>query len=200
MSTRKKTGRTRDNAREGETDWRRSLSAGALVVAVLGVLLVAALMQTRPEADSQVELPEPTHIEVGETGPDPLPAEAVDAPPGAEGTRKEVRIEPPPAADLSRGSDPLTRRTAADLRRLRKPGGVWTLQFASMCDPDRVTALLRSLETHERLYLVPAGDCYRIWWGRFATREAALSARGVPAELTGMGDSPFPRVIAESLP
>ena len=206
ISKRKKTPRTREGARGGETDWKRSISAGALVVAVLGTLLIAALMQTRPEAETQVELPEPTHIEVGETGLDSLPVE--EEPAGSARVEEiplepepvEARREPPAPTAQPRGSGSLTRRTSADLRRLREPGGAWTLQFASMCDPERVSSLLRSLEAHERFYLVPAGDCYRVWWGRYPTREQAVRARNVPAELAAIGDSPFPRVIAESLP
>ena len=80
------------------------------------------------------------------------------------------------------------------------PGGDWTLQFASMCDPHHVRSLIASLDGQDRLYLVPAGDCYKIWWGRFDSREQAISARGIPAALGKLQDSPFPRRIAESLP
>jgi len=205
MSKRKNTARNRDAARGGAADWKRNFAAGALVVAVFGALLLAALLQTRPEAEAQAVLPEPTHIEIGETGLDSLPGEAAveTAPPGVvAGETPPAPVPPEPAAAAAPAprTGLLTRRAAADLRRLNEPGGGWTLQFASMCDPDRVAALVRSLEGRERFYLVPAGDCYRIWWGRFDSREQALAAPAIPVELASMADSPFPRIIAESLP
>lgn len=187
MSKRTKQSKAADPALAGALDRRRAIVAGAVIVAVAGTLIVAAVLQTRPEADSQVELPEPVpDVETGETGLDSLPEEAPAA---------FSQSEPPPSV-----SDPMASRAAADLRRLQASGGDWTLQFASLCDRGRVRSLVASLEGQEQFYLVPSDDCFKLWWGRFATREQAIAARGVPDALSSLTKSLYPRRIAESLP
>jgi hypothetical protein len=181
---------------------KQAIAAGAVVVAVVGTLLLAAVLQSDPEADVTVELPEPTDIEIGETALDVLPGDRSSE----TETLADTPAESPPAPIVSQSrparppEDPLAERAAVDLQRLRSRGGEWTLQFASMCDPDRVAALLSPLERYDELFLVPAGNCYRVWWGRYASREQAVAAGGIPVELSSIPENPFPRLIAEALP
>jgi septal ring-binding cell division protein DamX len=192
MSVKKNEPRSKAKSSQEGMSRKQAIAAGALVVAVLAVLLLAAVLQTDSEADVTVELPEPTEIEIGETSLDVLPGD----PPEPSDPAPAVRQSRPPAP----AADPLAARASADLQRLRSRGGPWTLQFASMCDPDRVAALLGPLERYDDFYLVPAGKCYRVWWGRFASREQAVAASGVPAELRSIPENPFPRLIAEAIP
>lgn len=202
MSAKKAESRSRGKGSSESMSRKQLISAGAVAVAVVGTLLLGAALQSDSEPDVTVELPEPTDIEIGETALDilpveesPAPATAVDRPDERQRTPAESR---PPVTP--RGADPLAERGAADLQRLRSRGGEWTLQFASMCDPERVAALLGSLERHESFFLVPAGDCYRLWWGRYRSRDQAVAAGDVPAELDSIPENPFPRRIAEALP
>ena len=181
---------------------KQLISAVAVALAVVGALLLGAVLQSDSEADLTVELPEPTDIEIGETALDILPGEESPGPTTVVDRLDENLRAPAESRPrvTPRGADPLAERGAADLQRLRSRGGEWTLQFASMCDPERVAALLNSLERHESFFLVPAGDCYRLWWGRYGSRDQAVAAGGVPAELSSIPENPFPRRIAEALP
>jgi hypothetical protein len=202
MSARKSEPKLKTKAPPERMSRKQAIAAGALVVAVLGTLLLAAALQSDSEVEMTVELPEPTDIEIGETALDVLPGDLSSEP---EAVADRVGESPPaPVArqpqETRPADDPLAERASADLQRLRSRGGPWTLQFASMCDPDRVAALLGPLARYDDFYLVPAGNCYRVWWGRYASREQAVAAPGVPAALSAIPEAPFPRRIAEALP
>ena len=177
--------RTRD-------DWPRLLSFGALVVAVLGVLLLGFALRIDRPRDATNErdpaaAPGPRDAMRGTEPPDPAPPElAADV--------------PPPSAPANR----LATRAAMDLERLAATGDGWTAQLAVLCDRTRVTELLDRFGQHAPFYVLPSlqGDnaCFRLCWNRYADREAARRADDLPPALRAIEARPLPKAIAEIVP
>jgi uncharacterized protein DUF4388 len=66
------------------------------------------------------------------------------------------------------------------------PVGKFTVQFEIVCDPSNITKALRTSAT--KVWFVPISlkgrSCYRVFWGRYETREAAdRGMREIPAAL-----------------
>lgn len=69
----------------------------------------------------------------------------------------------------------------------QNPAGNFTVQFAIVCEPSNVTKALRSRGASD-VWFIPIQlkerGCYRMFWGRFATREEADAAMArIPGEL-----------------
>ncbi len=69
---------------------------------------------------------------------------------------------------------------------LASPQGAYTLQFEIVCDPANVDKAMRS--GGSSVWFVPISlkgrSCYRVFWGHYATRDAAERAAGeIPATL-----------------
>ena len=90
-----------------------------------------------------------------------------------------------PAARAS-ANEPLGQKYAAMAREFAaKPGGVYTVQFELVCETASVTKALRG---GGEVWFVPityrGRDCYRVFWGRYETRDAALAAtKSIPKAL-----------------
>lgn len=169
-----------------KNDWKQLLSAGALVVAVVGTLIFGwALQGDHGEQGDEavVELAAPDHMPDSsgaadlEPSPDPLPPAA------------------PPVEVPAPEPDPLAARSTRDLDRMASAASGWTLQFITACDEANVRARLVDLRSHDRFYLIPVTlddrSCFRLCWGLFETREQALSASGIPGALSKINEKPL---------
>jgi septal ring-binding cell division protein DamX len=69
----------------------------------------------------------------------------------------------------------------------QNPSGNFTVQFAIVCEPSNVTRALGSSGGGSVWFtpiVLKERSCYRMFWGRFETREEAESAMGrLPGEL-----------------
>jgi len=69
--------------------------------------------------------------------------------------------------------------------------------------PESALGVLQRLGDDSRLYLLPmvldGEPCYRICWGTYRSREAALSNTDTPAQLLGLNPEPLPRRISDLL-
>jgi hypothetical protein len=161
-----------------KNDWKQLLSAGALVVAVVGTLILGWALQGEPgeaEPTEVVELAAPDHL--------PDSSGAVD-------------LEPPP---LPPEPDTLEARSARDLDRMASAAPGFTLQYMTACDENSARAKLAELEGYDEFYLIPvtldSGRCFRLCWGIYDTEKDARSAKGVPASLTAIEGDPLARTI-----
>lgn len=184
-----------------QSDWKHLLSAGSLLVAVLGTLSLGWLLQAdgeEPPGRTVIRASIPDHDAGFLSSPRELPAppsvraEEEDAPPASSG---------PAAAERPDGIEELNARANRDAGRIRSASGGWTLQFTVMCDPAHIRPKLAALGGYDRVYLLPARlddrQCFRLCWGAFATREGALAARGVPGPLASLTDRPLAKAIDE---
>ncbi len=176
---------------------RRLWAAAGLVAVVLGSLLLAALLEVEPV---QVNEAPPPAFPTDEPGPSPpvsrppQPPEAAEAAEAAEGP---TVASPAPVAE-ERSS--LTERARADAERLGASPGSWTLQLMMVCDAGTLEQSLSAARDDPDLYVVAAPDqgrgCFRVFWGRYADRNAARSA-DVPAGLLPPGEKPWPRPVSQ---
>jgi len=178
----------------GTGDWRHVLSAGALIAAVAGTLILAAVLRTgteavRPRAGHVApELPEP-----GSTG-DAVPARpAVPSPAVEASPDRTVRPRQRPPADA------LLLRTARDRERLASRPADWTLQFARFCQREHAERILADLASREDLYLVERDGCYLVCWGVYGSADLARTAGNVPPALAELPGGPFPKRVEEAL-
>jgi hypothetical protein len=87
----------------------------------------------------------------------------------------------PPATDADRARyETMAKQFAAD------KSGNFTLQFELVCEPASLTRALREGGTN--VWFIPISyrsrSCYRVFWGRYATQDAAQSAiAGIPQTL-----------------
>lgn len=183
----------------GEMSWGRYVSAGALIAGVLIVILLGAVLQADGEAGSgRVDTAAPVHPELGGDLDDGIaeptsiePAEQPQTPVTGEATGRD-------GADPGRGSEDPFDRALRDRRRLDAAGAGWTLQFGAFREAGPVSDLLRTLASRDELYIVREGGQFKIWWGHHPTRDRAVAQRGIPAELTALSDSPFPKRVGGS--
>jgi len=178
------------------SNWKQLLSGGSIVVVVVGTLILAWALQADPAdpADQMVIVGAmPDH-----QFPAPIPIEEVE--PEVDAAQPVAEVTPP-VVEPAPPSDNLDDRAADDLRRMRAAGDRWTLQFASLCSRESVRRNLALLSGHDQFYLVPTTingrPCHRLCWGFYATREAALAARGIPGPLTAITDRPAPMPAAK---
>jgi septal ring-binding cell division protein DamX len=186
VAQRKRTTSDEDRVRD---DWPRLLSFAALFAAVLGVLLLGALLRTDRPREAAID-----HDRT--TAPERKDAVRSTAAPTAA---------PPAFADdefpPSATAYPLAARAATDLERLAAVGDGWTAQLAVLCDRTRVTQLLERFGEHAPFYVLPSlqGDsaCFRICWNRYAEREAAQRAADLLPALRAIEARPLPKAISE---
>ncbi|MDH3283931.1 MAG: hypothetical protein OEQ13_04260, partial [Acidobacteriota bacterium] len=146
----------------------------------------------RPSADVAVARAEPRPAAARSTPParpEPAPATALAA-------------NSPAAAGLAAGLSDLVEagRLAEAARMAREraqfaPGGSWTLQVLFACQASTVSSAFRE-DAGSRLMLFPverpATSCYRLTWGVFPSRDAALAqATHVPAHFR-QSERPLP--------
>jgi septal ring-binding cell division protein DamX len=168
-----------------KNDWKQLVSAGALVVAVVGTLIIGWALQGEPVEELDAEL-----VELAAPDRAPDSSGAADLEPAAG-----PRPEQPPAPTPAREPDPLIARSSRDLDRMAASASGWTLQFITACDESNVRSRLVDLRSHDSFYLIPVTldgrSCFRLCWGLFQTRERALAAKGIPATLSAINDKPL---------
>jgi septal ring-binding cell division protein DamX len=202
-----------------KNDWKHLISAGSIVVAVVGTLIIAWALQSEP-SDRQdrmvIENPMPDH-----QFPSPLPPQEVESadelePAGEsahaaatepqrdadDANRPQAEAEPAPEPAVERPatlSADLHQRAKEDLARMKAAGSGYTLQFASLCNSDSVKSALQRLYGYENFYLIPvtSGErrCHRLCWGIYPSREGALAARGIPGAMRAIEKSPLPKAL-----
>lgn len=181
-------------------DWRHVLPVAGLLTAVVGALLIGAVLQV----DGDVPLPA---IDTPATGPpvaaaEPVPTAAIRPTP-AETAPLPTTTEVPAAAESGDEILDLARRARRDEQRLARSGGAWTLQFMMACDPANVAPPAKSLAAERDFYLLSKMHdqraCFRLCWGSFASRDLALAANGIPAPLARLAERPQPLPVEQVL-
>ena len=104
-----------------------------------------------------------------------------------------AKPEPPPSAPVTRVT---TGDKYADMAREneRTANGIYTVQFELVCQSGSLAKAID--EGGSKVWFVPityrGQSCYRVFWGRFNSREsAALAVGGIPRALRG----PAPSVV-----
>ncbi len=102
---------------------------------------------------------------------------------GAATITNTATATPPPANPALRAKyDAMAQKQAAD------PVGPYTVQFELVCETSSIT---KAMETgRSAVWWLPTTyhgkPCYRVFWGRFATREEAVKAAAeIPDALHG---------------
>jgi len=98
----------------------------------------------------------------------------------------------------------LQQRAADDAARLATDESSWTLQFMMACDENNLRPLVGSLSHDDAFFLLPypdaTRDCYRVFWGRFRSKQDAQRPRAYPAALRNLETTPWPIPLADVLP
>jgi septal ring-binding cell division protein DamX len=100
---------------------------------------------------------------------------------GAATITNAATAAPPAGSDPVRAKyDTLAQQMAAD------PVGAYTVQFELVCETASITKAMQAGRSN--VWWVPINyrsrPCYRVFWGRFATREEAVKAAAeIPAAL-----------------
>ncbi|HEX7151038.1 MAG TPA: DUF4388 domain-containing protein [Thermoanaerobaculia bacterium] len=117
--------------------------------------------------------PVPTATAAPTPVPTPTPAATATTP----ATSALPVVRPAASADARQRYDAMARDFAAS------PSGNFTVQFAIFCQPNSVGNALRA--GGDNVWFVRHGNsCYRVFWGRYATREEAQRAVAtLPASL-----------------
>ena len=204
--------RKKKRTKKDSSDGRHLLVVGLPVGVVLVILILGAVLQSgsstsdaelRP-LDPELPLPPPPAYEQPPMGDSALDENLLEEEP-VEQVRPAEPAPAPPAPRPARrphgdaALEELARRVEDDLVRLHDTGATWTAQIGVFCDDQQVSAKLRRFANEPDFYLLPAllkdeRACYRICWGDYATRDAAVQARGLPAALRG--EKPLPRTVA----
>ncbi|HEY6139560.1 MAG TPA: SPOR domain-containing protein, partial [Thermoanaerobaculia bacterium] len=121
----------------------------------------------------------------------PAPAQPAPAQPAPVTTRLER--SPSGAATITNaspaGSDPLRSKYDALAQHMAAdPVGAYTVQFELVCETASITKAMGA--GRSSVWWMPISyrgrPCYRVFWGRFATREEAVKAAAeIPAALHG---------------
>lgn len=204
---------------EGGKNFFRSrwMAFGGILIGGALVLFAMALFTADGSSETEVVLPAPKdaqeHPPIPETEDKNILLEEI---PATGMTGLESRILPEPAAPPPSPVDisPLEKANrsllakdfpgAADQYRdilSRSPGGAYTLQILLACQASTVAKMI---PPPEESYLLPirfkGKPCYRICWGSFPSRNAALRAgKQLPATYAKMTNNPFPLSIAKAV-
>ncbi len=165
-----------DGDRPGE-DWPHLVSLGTLLAAVVGVLLLGAVLHTEvPQAN---------------TGGS-----------GAPTTSSGVLVAGPREARHAT-LDRLAQRAQADAGRLGRASDEWTAQLGLFCDPARVRELFEQFGDLPAFHILPSVHrdqaCFRICWGQYGTAAEAKAAGDLPESLREIMPSPLPKPVNEVL-
>ncbi|MFN2442755.1 MAG: DUF4388 domain-containing protein [Thermoanaerobaculia bacterium] len=184
------------------------LMLGALLVTMGVLAFFGYRWWSGQETPAEVETAPVTSIEELEPEASEPPSEEglasndapIDPPLAAPAPVQPLPATPPPATATvappvsppAGSTDPLRERyqsMADEFARERASVG-YTVQFEIVCETASVTRALR--EGGDQVWFVPIRyrerPCFRVFWGRYDTREAAESAKGqIPASLSGSG-------------
>lgn len=181
-----------------KSDWKHLVTVAGLFVAVVGTLLLGAVLQV----DSQEIVPAFEEAVIIEPTDATMPDAAVAAP-SADATPRQPASESPALEPPRHELASLARRAARDLDRLPRTG--WMLQIMLACEAETVQRLLGQSGNDEHVHLLPAThdgrSCFRICWGPFDSHDAAAdAAAGLPRWIRALPDSPHPKSIADLQP
>ena len=173
-------------------DWRHLTLSVALILAVVGTLVLGAMLEAGPDRPQSASAPP--------AAARPVPEE----PPEASGSL-DAPAEPAPSGALSySGGADLVDRAAEDQRRLQASGHGYTLQFAVVCDPGNVRASREALAGHPEFYVLTMlyrdRACFRLCWGFYDSEEQARADRDLPETLLRMTATPKVISVADALP
>lgn len=159
--------------------------AGAQVLAVVGVLILGAILSS----DSP---PDPVRPPVG---PDEAPV-ALSAAPQPEFGASAAALQEDAAARLA-------PRVQRDVERLDAAGHDWTAQLAVLCDIGQTERMVRLYGADPAFYVLPKDHadqpCFRICWSHYRTRQQAKDARDLPAALRSFEPNPVPKSVEQVL-
>jgi len=115
-----------------------------------------------------------------QTAPPPPPAPVVDTALPRVTPKPMVISAATPSASGRERYDAMARQFAAN------PAGNFTVQIQILCDPANLGKVMSS--GGEQVWFVPqpigARSCYRVFWGRYNTRDEAQRAlAGIPGDL-----------------
>ncbi len=173
--------------------WRKFVPFVGLVGAVIGVLILGALLRGGIRAPLPVAEPRTPPVEAA--SPTPVPSRT---------TQEHV----PPTLPASTTPDPprlkeLARRAQSDLDRLSRARQSWTLKLATVCDPANAQRWLDQVGEESKLFFVPVlideRACFRLSWGEFDSRDRAASARLPAALRTFAAVEPSPAPVEQIL-
>lgn len=146
-----------------------------------GTIVEAPVTTTEPTATTtiattttQAAAPAPMTITAAPPAPAPAPVEALPV------VRPRATTPTTPAAPGRARYDEMARQYAAN------PQGNFTVQIQILCDPGNLEKAMRA--GGDNLWFVPQPlgerSCYRVYWGRYNTRDEAQRAlANVPASL-----------------
>lgn len=203
MSKTRGGGKSRERgAKAGE--WKRLVSAGALVAAVAGTLIVAAVLRAGPDPVPAQAGPAPLEgagrtIDDGALTRPPAAQAPPPAPEFEAGTPEESWPVDEPGPEVRPGGDTLSLRSSRDRDRMAPRAADWTLQFARLCESEHASRILAELGARDELYVVERDGCYLVCWGLYGSADLARAARNLPSTLTGLPDRPFPKRVGEAL-
>ncbi len=173
--------------------WRKFVPFVGLVGAVVGVLILGAMLRGGIREPLPVAETRPAAAEV--PAPDPTPNRTA-----------QERI--PPTLPASTTPDPprlqdLARRAQSDLDRLNRSRQAWTLKLATVCDPANAQRWLDQVGGEGKLFFVPVlindRACFRLSWGQFNSRERAAASR-LPSALSSFAATePSPTPVEQIL-
>ncbi|HSN69500.1 MAG TPA: hypothetical protein VLV48_09655, partial [Thermoanaerobaculia bacterium] len=120
-----------------------------------------------------------------------VPTETVASVPPAVAQPVPTRPAPQPVPPVAASGEPRRERYQDMAEAFRREGRsvAYTLQFEIVCQTESVT---KALAAGSSVWFVPiqyrGAACFRVFWGRYETREAAERARyEIPAPLRGSG-------------
>ncbi|HEV2720163.1 MAG TPA: DUF4388 domain-containing protein [Thermoanaerobaculia bacterium] len=132
----------------------------------------------KPAATTAAAAPPPTRLERSSTG-----AATITNTASAAGTAASQPAKTPARPDALRAKyDSMAKQAAAD------PVGSYTVQFELVCETSSITKAMEA--GRSAVWWLPISyrgkPCYRVFWGRFSTREEAVTAaKEIPAALHG---------------
>jgi septal ring-binding cell division protein DamX len=193
----------RDKKVSSDDDRRHLIYTGSLIGAVVGTLLIGAILRADPDDPRAARATMIADVPVAaQAAPAPAPLPSYDPPPkptAAGPAARELALGVP-----FEGDDDLADRALADEGRLHASGEGYTLQFAVVCDPDNARAQVERLGDEPGLYvlttLLDDRVCFRLCWGFYDSERQALSARDVPRQLRAITREPKVLSVREALP
>jgi septal ring-binding cell division protein DamX len=176
------------------------LSVGILVGAVLVILITGAAFKIDTPAVIQEPAPQQALPENGSSVMESQTAgTTIPSTPPAQAD-VESRVSPEQDTPTMERTD-VSQRAISDVDRLIASSGGWTLQFMTTRLTESAESILHQLGDDPRLYILPHSidgePHYRICWGDFTSRAAAVSTTEIPAALRALTVEPIPRNVGD---
>lgn len=144
-------------------------------------LPVTATETTATVATTTTQAPAPAPMTITPSNPAPAPVATTTTTEPLPVVKPRTTPAAPPATGTGRARyDEMARQYAAN------PQGNFTVQIQILCDPGNLEKAMRAGGDNVWFVPQPLGErsCYRVYWGRFSTRDEAQRAlANVPASL-----------------